>query len=141
MLEDNFDELISACGANANKGNLVRSKTIAVTLELDSLYNIAEDIFIATNCGNVAYLVQDSFYAKGCNALPNSFMWSYIGLFSTAVLGSVLLSLRSATTRPQIYIVPPGPDNDSFDQVDSFDERSSTKGSSYRRSRSQRSWK
>lgn len=141
LFNDDFQAVVDACGASDNDGNLVKSKTTAVTLELDSLYHHTEDIFVATNCGTVAYLAQDTLYAKGCNSLPNSFMWSFIGLLSTAILSTLLLSLRSATTRPQIYIVPPGPSNDSFDQADSFDERSSAKGSTYGRSRSQKSWR
>ena len=143
LLEENFDALLDSCDASDNEGTLVKSKTIAVTLELDALYHDTEDIFVATNCGTVAYLAQDTLYAKGCNSLPNSFMWSFIGLLSTATFCSILLSLRSATTRPQIYIVPPGPDNDSFDQIDSFDETSKKSGrrSSYDRSRSNASWR
>ena len=142
-LEQDFQAMIDACGASNNEGTLVKSKTIAVTLELDAIYHGTEDIFVATNCGTVAYLAQDSLYANGCNSLPNSFMWSFIGLLSTATFCTVLLSLRSATTRPQIYIVPPGPDEDSFDQMDSFDERSKKGGgtSSYARSRSEVSWR
>jgi len=141
LFDDDFQAVVDACGASDNDGNLVKSKTTAVTLELDSLYHDTEDIFVATNCGTVAYLTQDTLYAKGCNSLPNSFMWSFIGLLSTAIFSTMLLSLRSATTRPQIYIVPPGPGDDSFDQADSFDERSSARGSTYGRSRSQKSWR
>lgn len=98
--------LEAACGGNTadvvTKTNDVRDKLNILQADLGSLGDLM-------SCGTMAPIMQKALYETSCNSLSRGLLWSFISGLCVATFGTLMLTLRSATQRPQIYIVAPNP--------------------------------
>lgn len=70
-------------------------------------------------CEKVTPLIQKSAYEIGCGTFSTSVLWCFSSLLALSVFGTIIFTLRSATRRPQIYIVPSN--NLDIDPIKSYD--------------------
>lgn len=95
-----------------------------VSAGLDDLITQYTSVHNSMSCERIAPLVQKSVYEISCNSMSSAFLWVFVSGLLLAVFGSFMISLRSATRRPQIYLVPSNGksrDDDSY-IVDSDDD-------------------
>jgi hypothetical protein len=115
------DELQAACG-----GDPATSTTMAevesFSTEMGDLVTTFNGVYDHMSCATIAPLVQKSLYEVGCSNSVNSLVWTWVSGLMVAVFGTILISLRSATQRPQIYLV-------SASNVDAQDDDSYIVGS------------
>lgn len=88
------------------------------TEHLNTLQNELLDMKSDVSCEAIAPLVQKSVYELGCGSVFKSIMWAWVSLLGFATWCTLIVTLRTATHRPQIYIVPP---NEDIDPIDSYD--------------------
>ncbi len=118
----NVDDLDAACAGDAPT---ILSEAADVTEQLTTLSGDYSAIYDSISCETMATMVQKAVYENSCHSLTKGLIWTFSSTIAVAGFGSILLTLRSATTRPQIYLVPAGQDdNNSYiidDDADSYD--------------------
>ena len=98
----NVAELDAACVGDAST---VIASAQALSTKLDSLIADYDKVYDNMSCEAVAPLMQKSVYETSCQSMSKAFMWMFASGLSLSIFGSIILSLRSATQRPQIYMV------------------------------------
>ncbi len=115
--DDDAAALQSACGAGSTV-DLIAQSSITIP-QFDKLHSQLEAVYNATSCETMAPLMQQALYENSCSSLSKGLLWTFVSALGVATFGTIMLSLRSATLRPQIYIVAANPasrsdlDNDS----------------------------
>jgi len=98
--------LQAVCGGSTSN---VVTKSNTVIEKLTVMATAFESIQSGMSCGTMAPLLQNALYENGCNSLSKALLWTFISGLFVSVFGTIMLTLRSATKRPQIYIVTPNP--------------------------------
>lgn len=114
------DDLDAACGGGGD-ASAVLAQARDVTTQLTSLTEDYNTIYDGISCENMATMVQKAVYENSCHSLSKALVWVFASALSVAGFGTILLSLRSATSRPQIYLVPAGQDDNNSYIIDSED--------------------
>lgn len=117
---DDATLLQSICGTAATDDVLGHSKqTIQL---LDTFQKELEVLHNSVSCDTMAPIMQKALYENSCHSLSVGLFWSFLSCLCVATFGTVMLSLRSATLRPQIYIVAANPASrsDDIDNDSSF---------------------
>lgn len=97
----------------------VMTKSNAVMDDLSSLKTNFESYQTSRSCGTMAPIMQQALYEKQCQSLSRGMLWTFIPALIVSSFGTIMISLRSATQRPQIYIVAPNPLSRSSDDDNS----------------------
>lgn len=98
----NLAELDAACDGDAST---VMTNAQALSTELNSLIADYGKVYDHMSCESVAPLMQKSVYETSCQSMSKAFLWTFASGLTLSIFGSIILSLRSATQRPQIYMV------------------------------------
>ena len=118
------DELGVACPGDDAAAIMGQAK--AFSTELDELVSDYDKVYDSMSCESIAPLVQKAVYETACGSIPRGLVWTFASGLCLAFFGTILVSLRSATLRPQIYLVQANNmqsnDDDSY-IVDSDDSR------------------
>ncbi len=109
------DELDAACAGDAPT---ILSEAADVTEQLNTLSADYAAIYDSISCETMATTVQKAVYENSCHTLTKGLIWVFSSALAVAAFGSILLSLRSATSRPQIYLVPAGQDDNNSYIID-----------------------
>jgi hypothetical protein len=109
------DALDAACTGNATA---TMTKADDLSAELSALVIDYNKVYGHMSCDSIAPLAQKAVYENSCNSMSKGILWTFASALSFAVFGTILLSLRSATQRPQIYLVPANTANKSDDVED-----------------------
>ncbi len=96
------DELSNACGEDATS---TMSNVESFSDDLSKLANDFSKVYDHMSCETVGKLVQKTVYEVSCNSISKGLLWTFISGLCLAAFGTILISLRSATQRPQIYLV------------------------------------
>jgi len=99
-------DLNAACGGG---GDAIMTQTATVSDELSSFEAYFDTLYGSVSCETMAPIMQQAVYETSCNNLSVSILWTFVPGLIAAVFGTIMMSLRSATQRPQIYIVAPNP--------------------------------
>ncbi len=105
-----------ACVGDASA---VMTKADTLMEELETFKNNFESFQTSKSCGTMAPIMQQALYEKQCQSLNRGMFWSFVSGLVVSCFGMVMFSLRSATQRPQIYIVAPNPASRSSGDGDS----------------------
>ena len=111
-------QLELVCGEDATNDLITKSNAM-VTL-LDTFKSQLEDLQGSISCETMAPLMQEAAYENGCNSLSKGLLWSFISGLCVATFGTIMFSLRSATLRPQIFIIAGNPASRDHDDESSF---------------------
>lgn len=95
-------ELDAACSGDATS---VMAKVQTLSTELDGLITDYSDAYDNISCETIAPLMQKAVYEVGCNSVSSSLLWTFASGLCLAIFGTIVLSLRSATQRPEIYLL------------------------------------
>eukprot|EP00551_Chaetoceros_affinis_P001581 CAMPEP_0203636010 /NCGR_PEP_ID=MMETSP0088-20131115/2648_1 /ASSEMBLY_ACC=CAM_ASM_001087 /TAXON_ID=426623 /ORGANISM="Chaetoceros affinis, Strain CCMP159" /LENGTH=378 /DNA_ID=CAMNT_0050490035 /DNA_START=427 /DNA_END=1563 /DNA_ORIENTATION=- len=106
-----------ACVGDASA---VMTKSDALMVELETFKNYFESLQKSLSCETMATIMQQALYEKQCQSLSRGLLWLFISGLVVSSFGTIMLSLRSATQRPQIYIVAPNPASRSSDDASSY---------------------
>jgi len=121
VLGQNFLELLGDGGSTVCSNDDVEYVTVLTTNTTNLMTDLQTQVLSITSdisCEEIAPLLQKSVYQSGCQSLVTDFMLTWLSLLGLATCCTLILTLRSATHRPQIYIVPP---NDEIEPIDSYD--------------------
>jgi len=101
--DGDITELIAVCGSKST--NVIELTTSV----LDSISELLSDFhFLKSNmsCKSIAPLMQETIYDSTCQSLITSVVWNFASFFTLAIFTTLILTLRSAIKRPQMYIMP-----------------------------------
>jgi len=101
--DGNMTDLIAVCGSESTT---VIELTTSV---LDSISQSLSDIHFlksTMSCKSLAPLMQETVYEYTCQSLITSAVWNFASFFTLAIFTTLILTLRSAIKRPQMYIMP-----------------------------------
>jgi len=113
------EENMAVCSNSDSSGSeFVMALATNVTDRIIALQSLFLALRSNLSCKRIAPLVQKSVYESGCDSLMTSLMWCWVCLLGLATWCTLIVTLRTATHRPQIYIVPA---NESIDPIDSYD--------------------
>eukprot|EP00554_Chaetoceros_debilis_P000208 CAMPEP_0194081380 /NCGR_PEP_ID=MMETSP0149-20130528/7175_1 /TAXON_ID=122233 /ORGANISM="Chaetoceros debilis, Strain MM31A-1" /LENGTH=525 /DNA_ID=CAMNT_0038763289 /DNA_START=130 /DNA_END=1707 /DNA_ORIENTATION=+ len=104
------NELDGACFGDANVMMATLTKTSAQLSDLATEFGA---VYNNISCEHLAPIVQNAVYTNSCHSLSSGFLWTFASALTVAAFGTILLTLRSATSRPQIYLVPAGQSDDN----------------------------
>lgn len=125
---EKFSSLDRSDLSNECTGNVTATmdKVQSFSVELNSLDSDYSRVYSHLSCESVAPLIQKNVYEISCNSMSKGFLWIFVSGLCLAVFGTIMVSLRSATQRPQIYLVSANKDELGDDDsyiVDSDDSR------------------
>jgi len=118
----NVAEVDAACGVSTQT---VFDEATSFKSVLASHASDFEIVYEGLSCESVAPLVQKAVYETSCQSMSKAFLWTWVSGLCLSVFGSIIITLRSATSRPQIYLVSSNGDGGNDDNsyiVDSDDE-------------------
>lgn len=107
-------KLQQACGNVIT--NHILSDSNVVIAKLEIYKTEIETLHTSLSCETMAPLLQKAVYENGCNTMSKGMLWTFVSGLCVAVFGTLMLSLRSATLRPQIYIID-GPSHSDLDSA------------------------
>eukprot|EP00979_Chaetoceros_neogracilis_P014300 scaffold4552_cov262-Chaetoceros_neogracile.AAC.10 len=119
----NVDELETAC--NGGGASAVMANALALSAELNILITDYEKVYDNMSCEAVAPLIQKAVYEESCQSMSTALLRVFASGLCLSVFGTIILSLRSAIGRPQIYLVQANGeerDDDASYLVESDDE-------------------
>lgn len=96
------NELDAACSGNATD---VVAQVEALSSDLENLVTDFNKVYDHISCDRIAPLVQKAVYELGCNSISKGILMTFISGLCLACFGTIILSLRSATQRPEIYLL------------------------------------
>jgi hypothetical protein len=96
------NELDAACSGNATT---VMAKLQTLSTDLDGLVTDFSNVYDHISCDTIAPLAQKATYEVGCNSISKGLLFTFVSGLCLAVFGTIILSLRSATQRPEIYLL------------------------------------
>lgn len=103
---------------SSNTSALVMSLATNATDRISTLQSAFSSVRNDLSCKQIAPLIQRSVYESGCVSLIRSFTWAWICLLGLSTWCTLIVMLRTATHRPQIFIVPT---DESIEPIDSYD--------------------
>lgn len=104
--DGDITELTAACGATTS--TIVTNADTAIE-KFNELKAGFESIQGSISCETMAPIMQGAVYENSCNNLSQALLWSFVSGLCVSFFGTIMLTLRSATLRPQIFIVTPNP--------------------------------
>lgn len=103
---NDITDLAAVCGAGTS--DIVTESEAAIE-KLNALQNDFNSIQDSLKCETMAPIMQGVVYETHCQHLSQDLMWAFIAGLTLSFFGTIMLTLRSSTLRPQIYIVTPNP--------------------------------
>jgi hypothetical protein len=121
-MKDHTAALAAACGVDNTAITTIMIKSTTASNSLTDLQLSFDGLNDSLKCGTLAPPLQKTIYETGCNSLSFGLLLSFIGTLVISVFGTIMITLRSATLRPQIYTIPTGTDNMSVSkhEIDSI---------------------
>jgi len=101
--DGDISELIAVCG---NKSTKVMDLATTAIGHVDNLVSEFESLKSNLSCKSVAPLVQKTVYETTCQNLITNIAWNFSSFLVLAVFMTLLVTMRTAIQRPNIYIVP-----------------------------------
>lgn len=103
---DDITDLEGVCGAGTS--DIVTESNTAIE-KLNELQNNFNSVQESMTCETMAPILQGLVYETHCSELTHDLIWAFISGLTVSFFGTVMLTLRSSTLRPQIYIMTPNP--------------------------------